>query len=111
MYSRIKSILYRVKPVFKAGLPVLYVVIFLLINAAIWWAGPWLNIDGAFPLESVTSRLIASVMFSLLWLAVWGVMQWRKLKVYHEHQARERHLEQDPIQRFEERQEEVSVHQ
>lgn len=106
MYSRIKSILYRVKPVFKAGLPVLYVVIFLLINAAIWWAGPWLNIDGAFPLESVTSRLIASVMFSLLWLAVWGVMQWRKLKVYHEHQARERHLEQDPIQRFEERQEE-----
>ncbi|KKD61744.1 type VI secretion protein IcmF [Grimontia sp. AD028] len=105
MFSKLKSLLLKMLPAMKSALPILLVAIFVLINVAIWWAGPWLKIDESHPLEPVTARLITSVIFSLFWLAAWGFLQWRKLKGYHADQARERQLQEDPIQRYEERQE------
>ncbi|OEE57683.1 type VI secretion protein IcmF [Enterovibrio norvegicus FF-454] len=105
MFSKLKSLLQKMLPAMKAGLPILLVAIFVLLNVAIWWAGPWLTINDSQPLASITARAITSVIFSLAWLALWGFLQWRKLKGYHADQARERQLEDDPIKRFEERQE------
>lgn len=90
---------------FKNVIPVLLLVIFILLNVAIWWAGPWLKIDDQQPLTSLSARAITSVIFSLSSIAVWGVLQWRKLHGFIEEKQHEKQLENDPIQRLEERQE------
>ncbi|OEE61295.1 type VI secretion protein IcmF [Enterovibrio norvegicus] len=105
MFSKLKTLLMKMLPALKASLPILLVAIFVLLNVAIWWAGPWLTIDESKPLSSVSARVITSVIFSLAWLALWGFIQWRKLKGYHAEQIREQRLQEDPIKRFEERQE------
>ncbi|KXF83017.1 type VI secretion system membrane subunit TssM [Enterovibrio coralii] len=105
MFSKLTSLLKKMVPALKSALPILLVAIFVLINVAIWWAGPWLKVDEKHPLEPLMARVITSVIFSLFWLAAWGFLQWRKLKEYHAKQDRERQLQEDPIQRYEERQE------
>ncbi|KEA65263.1 IcmF-related protein [Marinobacterium lacunae] len=92
-------------PQLKSATPILLAVIFVLVNVGIWWAGPWLNIDGQKPLESALSRTIASTIFSLSCLGCWGLVQWRRLlKVDAQKQHAER-LKVDPVRRLEERQE------
>ncbi len=56
----------------KASASVLIVATFILLNIAIWWAGPWLVIKGYQPLVTITSRALTSVIFSLSCFAVWG---------------------------------------
>lgn len=65
MWSMIKSFLRKLLPELKSALPILLVAIFVLVNVAIWWAGPWLELDGEKPLASTTARIIASTIFSL----------------------------------------------
>ncbi len=77
---------------------------FILINVAIWWAGPWLDIYGQQPLATVISRVVLSIIFSLCCFTVWGVMQWRSLQRINKDKAREDRLLEDPIKRLEERQ-------
>ncbi|MBT2912529.1 type VI secretion system membrane subunit TssM [Vibrio anguillarum] len=88
-----------------AAMPILLFSTFILLNVAIWWAGPWLEIAGNKPLESITARAVASSLFTLGALAVWGVWQWRKLQGFKAEQKREDQLRQDPIKAYEERQE------
>ncbi|MBT2959739.1 type VI secretion system membrane subunit TssM [Vibrio anguillarum] len=88
-----------------AAMPILLFSTFILLNVAIWWAGPWLEIAGNKPLESITARAVASSLFTLGALAAWGVWQWRKLQGFKAEQKREDQLRQDPIKAYEERQE------
>lgn len=105
MWSNILSIYGRARNVFGASVPGLLFAIFALVHVAIWWAGPKLEIDGEFPLASVMSRLLCSVIISLLALSLWGIYQWRKLKNVNAKQQHEQLLEQNPTQGFIERQE------
>jgi type VI secretion system protein ImpL len=105
MWNKLKILLMKVVPGLRAAMPILLVAIFVLLNVAIWWAGPWLVVGETQPLLSIMARVVTSVIFSLGCFAVWGVMQWRRLEGYREQQERERQLQDDPIQRYEERQE------
>ncbi|MDC5823427.1 type VI secretion system membrane subunit TssM [Vibrio europaeus] len=88
-----------------AALPILLFTLFILLNVAIWWAGPWLEIRGTKPLETLMARGTASALFVLLSLSGWGIWQWRKLQGFKSQQKREEQLKLDPITVYEERQE------
>ncbi|MCG9583081.1 type VI secretion system membrane subunit TssM [Vibrio tubiashii] len=88
-----------------AALPILLFTLFILLNVAIWWAGPWLEIRGTKPLETLMARGMASALFILLSLSGWGIWQWRKLQGFKSQQKREEQLKLDPITVYEERQE------
>lgn len=105
MWRFIVGLVRRLKPGMLAALPILLVTLFILLNVAIWWAGPWLEIFETKPLQSVLSRVVASGLFTLGALALWGVLQWRKLQNYQAQQKRDEQLRQDPIRVYEERQE------
>lgn len=105
MWKFIVGIVRKLKPGMVAALPILLFTTFILLNVAIWWAGPWLEVSGHKPLESVAARAVASSLFTLGAFAVWGFWQWRKLQGYQAQQKRDEQLRQDPIQLFEERQE------
>ena len=66
MLSVLKSSFKALLPSLKNILPILLVVIVVLLNVAIWWAGPWISYDEQRPLESLGHRGLASVFF--LWL-------------------------------------------
>lgn len=89
---------------FQSALPLLVAIIFILVHVAIWWAGPWLTYHGTHPLESVLSRGLASAVWTVLLLGWWGFGQWRKLNKIQEEQGHQLQLQEDPIQRYEERQ-------
>lgn len=105
MWRFIVGLVRRLKPGMLAALPILLVTLFILLNVAIWWAGPWLEIFDTKPLQSVLSRVVASGLFTLGALALWGLVQWRKLQNYQAQQKRDEQLRQDPIRVYEERQE------
>lgn len=105
MWKFIVGIVKRLKPGLAAAMPILLFTTFILLNVAIWWAGPWLVIAEQRPLESITARAVASSLFTLGALAIWGVWQWRKLQGFKAEQVREEKLRQDPIKVYEERQE------
>ncbi|ANU39451.1 type VI secretion system membrane subunit TssM [Vibrio scophthalmi] len=105
MWKFIVGIVKRLKPGFVTALPILLFTTFILLNVAIWWAGPWLVIAEQRPLASTASRAVASSLFILGTLAAWGVWQWRKLQGFKAAQVREEKLRQDPIKVYEERQE------
>lgn len=105
MWKIIVGIVKRLKPGLAAAMPILLFTTFILLNVAIWWAGPWLVIAEQKPLESITARVVASSLFTLGALAVWGIWQWRKLQGFKAEQVREEKLRQDPIKAYEERQE------
>lgn len=93
------------KPSLAAAMPILLLSLFIIVNVAIWWAGPWLDIKGNLPLDSMMERAIASSLFSLSTLALWGVWQWRKLQGFQAERKYEERLRQDPIKAYEDRQE------
>lgn len=105
MWKSIIGIVKKLKPGLAAALPILLFTLFILINVAIWWAGPWLEVRDTKPLETLTARGVASAIFALLSLSVWGIWQWRKLQGFKSEQKREEQLRQDPIAVYEERQE------
>ncbi|MEI6859666.1 MAG: type VI secretion system membrane subunit TssM [Shewanella sp.] len=105
MWSKLKSFFIKLLPEFKSALPILVVAIFVLINVAIWWAGPWLEIESEYVLASIGSRLVASTIFSLSCLALWGCFQWRKLNQYNADNKQLQLLKDDPIKGMVERQE------
>nr|WP_179946824.1 type VI secretion system membrane subunit TssM [Vibrio tritonius] len=88
-----------------SALPILLFTTFILLNVAIWWAGPWLKIYGMKPLESIMARSIASALFTLGCFGLWGLWQARKLRSFQVQQQREEQLREDPIKVYEERQE------
>ncbi|WP_408901020.1 type VI secretion system membrane subunit TssM [Photobacterium piscicola] len=104
MWNLIRSIGFRLASSFKTSLPVIMLATFILINVAIWWAGPWLDIEGQQPLTTVTSRVVLSIIFSLCCFTVWGLMQWHSLQRINKDKAHEERLVEDPIKRLEERQ-------
>lgn len=105
MWKSIIGLVKKLKPGIAAALPILLFTLFILLNVAIWWAGPWLEILGTKPLESVMARSIASALFVLLSLSAWGIWQWRKLQGFKSQQKREEQRKLDPIAKYEERQE------
>ncbi|WP_338589010.1 type VI secretion system membrane subunit TssM [Shewanella khirikhana] len=105
MWSMVKSVFKRLQPELKAALPVLIVAIIVLVNVAIWWMGPWWEYQDDRPLESVSARLIASIMFTLMCFCIWGWRQWRRLKGMEAQQQKSKQLQEDPILALEERQE------
>lgn len=105
MWSMIKSFLRKLLPELKSALPILLVAIFVLVNVAIWWAGPWLELDGEKPLASTTARIIASTIFSLSCFTIWGWVQWRRLLRIGALKVREQQLKEDPVKILVERQE------
>ncbi len=78
MWKFIVGIVRRLKPTGVAALPILLFTTFILLNVAIWGAGPWLEGAGYNPLESSMARVVASSLFTLGGLAVWGIWHWRK---------------------------------
>ncbi|OAM99901.1 type VI secretion protein IcmF [Vibrio europaeus] len=105
MWKSIIGIVKKLKPGIAAALPILLFTLFILLNVAIWWAGPWLEIRGTKPLETLMARGTASALFVLLSLSGWGIWQWRKLQGFKSQQKREEQLKLDPITVYEERQE------
>ncbi|WP_299008001.1 type VI secretion system membrane subunit TssM [uncultured Shewanella sp.] len=103
--SIMKGFLTKILPELKSALPILLAVIFVLVNVAIWWAGPWLEIEEQKPFASVAARAIFSTIFSLSCFTLWGVLQWRKVKAYAAQEIKEQQLIEDPIQGIVERQE------
>ncbi|ASA57974.1 type VI secretion protein IcmF [Vibrio gazogenes] len=105
MLKKIFGLLKKLMPSMVALVPALLLISFILINIAIWWAGPWLTIYDTKPLASITARIFASVLVFLLAAAVWGFWQWRKLQNYEAEQQKEEIFRQDPVKLMEERQE------
>nr|WP_275658693.1 type VI secretion system membrane subunit TssM [Vibrio brasiliensis] len=105
MWKSIIGLVKKLKPGIAAALPILLFTLFILLNVAIWWAGPWLEIRGVKPLETLMARSMASALFVLLSLSAWGIWQWRKLQGFKSQQKREEQLKLDPITAYEERQE------
>ncbi|MZI93097.1 type VI secretion system membrane subunit TssM [Vibrio sp. CAIM 722] len=105
MWKVIVGIVKKLKPGMVSALPILLFTAFILLNVAIWWAGPWLNIYDVKPLESITARAVASALFTLGCFGLWGLWQARKLRSFQVQQQREEQLREDPIKVYEERQE------
>lgn len=105
MWKMITGIGQKLKPALTAAMPILLFSLFVLINIAIWWMGPWLTIDKSQPLSSLTARTVACVLFSLICCSLWGVWQWRKLVRIRDEEKRALELKTDPLIQFEERQE------
>ncbi len=105
MLDQLKSAIKSCIPTLKNALPFLFVIIAILLNVAIWWAGPWIVIDGEKVLTSASQRGLASFILSLSCVALWGLFQWKKLHQIEKEQAHEKKIEDDPILRFEEKQE------
>lgn len=105
MWKYLVRIARMLKPSLAAAMPILLFCLFIIVNAAIWWAGPWLEIKGNAPLDSVLERGVVSSLFSLAVLAIWGLWQWRKLQGFKAEQKYEERLRQDPIKAYEDRQE------
>ncbi|WP_455570270.1 type VI secretion system membrane subunit TssM [Vibrio tritonius] len=105
MWKFIVGIVKKLKPGMVSALPILLFTTFILLNVAIWWAGPWLEIYGMKPLESIMARSIASALFTLGCFGLWGLWQARKLRSFQVQQQREEQLREDPIKVYEERQE------
>ena len=105
MWKSIIGLVKKLKPGIAAALPILLFTLFILLNVAIWWAGPWLEIRGTKPLETLMARGMASALFVLFSLSAWGIWQWRKLQGFKSEQKREEQRKLDPNAEFEERQE------
>ncbi|MFH0266679.1 type VI secretion system membrane subunit TssM [Vibrio rumoiensis] len=105
MWKMITGIGQKLKPAITAAMPILLFSLFILINVAIWWMGPWLTINKQQPLSSLTARVVACVVFSLICFSLWGLWQWRKLNRIREDEKRSLELKADPLLQFEERQE------
>lgn len=105
MWKLITGIGQKVKPAITPAIPILLFSLFVLVNIAIWWMGPWLNINEVKPLSSYLSRGITSLLFSLICFSAWGVWQWRKLVRIKGDEKREQELKVDPLLQLEERQE------
>jgi len=105
MWKRALGLAKKIKPSMFNMAPSLLLVLFILINVAIWFAGPWLTYHGSKPLESVSDRLITMMVFSLICIAMWGYAQWKKLQQYHAAQAQDDLFRKDPIKGYEEQQE------
>ncbi|WP_456300289.1 type VI secretion system membrane subunit TssM [Salinivibrio proteolyticus] len=104
MWKHLFKIAKKLKPGMLAAFPILLVAIFILVNVAIWWAGPWLTLGEQKPLASIAARAICSGFITLGALAIWGVWQWRKLQGFKAEQEHAERLREDPIQVYEERQ-------
>jgi type VI secretion system protein ImpL len=105
MIKILQKLLAQIAQGLKAALPILLVTIFVLLNVAIWWAGPWINISDSHPLSTVMARTLTSTIFSLACLTLWGLFQWKTLRSLQADQAHDQQLKEDPIKRFEECQE------
>jgi type VI secretion system protein ImpL len=105
MWKYIVGIARKLKPGIAAAMPILLFSIFILLNVVIWWMGPWVEISGNKPLDSITARAVTSSLFTLGSLAIWGIWQWQKLQGFKAEQKREEQLREDPIKAYEERQE------
>lgn len=105
MWKFVVGLVKKLKPTMSSALPVLLFTTFILLNVAIWLAGSWLEVSGSRPLNTVWERAQASIFFSLIAIAGWGVWQWRKLQGYYAEFRREEALREDPIKLFEQRQE------
>ncbi|TVO35879.1 type VI secretion system membrane subunit TssM [Vibrio algivorus] len=105
MWKLITGIGQKLKPAITAAIPILLFSLFVLVNIAIWWMGPWLTINEVKPLSSYLSRGVTSLLFSLMCFSSWGVWQWRKLVQIKDDEKREQELKSDPFLQSEERQE------
>lgn len=88
----------------QSSLPLLIILVFILAQVAIWWAGPWLTIKDTHPLASIMARGLASTVCTLVFIIWWGLAQWHKLHKMQASQSHQLQLQEDPIQRYEERQ-------
>lgn len=105
MWKFIVGIATKLKPGMAAALPFLLFTTFILLNIAVWFAGPWLDISGYRPLEPVSSRVVTCCFLTLGVLALWGIWQWRKLQNFKAQLNRDEQLRLDPVKVLEERQE------
>ena len=105
MFKPLLKLFAAILPSLKSAMPILLFLLFILMNIAIWMMGPWLKYEDTFPIASVFARSLVSFIFSLICFAIWGVVQWRRLKVFHQEKELERSYQEDPIQLYEERQE------
>lgn len=88
----------------KAGGSTLLFSIFAMLVFAIWWFGPKLVINGEHPLAPMLSRGLAIAVLALIFMAIWGIWQWRKLASLRADNQRETERQVDPIKRLEEQQ-------
>lgn len=105
MWEMLARIGQKMRPGITAAMPILLFSLFILINVAIWWMGPWLEIKDTQPLASVWARVFSCLIFTLMCFSLWGLWQWRKLIHIKEKEKRAAELVTDPILKFEERQE------
>ncbi|MEP7730378.1 type VI secretion system membrane subunit TssM [Marinomonas primoryensis] len=106
MFKSLVGLLKKIVPSLTAALPFLIILTIILVNAAIWWAGPWFEFDGEMPFSSISARVLTMAIFTLTCISIWGVFQWRKLAAYTEVLQKEEALKKDPVKAAEERQEE-----
>lgn len=105
MRKFISGLLKKIASSFKSAIPILLIALCVLTLVAIWWAGPMFEYEQTKPLASILSRAIASVIFVLLCLVVWGFYQWNTLNKFKATQKREDQIKVDPLLVYEERQE------
>ncbi|MFM2484441.1 type VI secretion system membrane subunit TssM [Celerinatantimonas yamalensis] len=105
LFNILKKLCSPLFTAFRSALPILIVVLFILAQIAIWWAGPWLTIGQKHPLSPLLSRGLASALCTLVFFMWWGIAQWRKLHQFQSEQSHQLQLQSDPIRRYEERQE------
>ncbi len=105
MWNFIIGLLRKLRPGVLTALPILLFGCFILLNVAIWWAGPKLELFDIKPLAPVYSRILASGLLTLGSLAVWLVWQWKKIRRFQVEQKNEEQIRLDPILVYEKRQE------
>ncbi|WP_232312688.1 hypothetical protein [Enterovibrio coralii] len=104
MFSKLKSVFSALMPSIRASLPILMFLLLVILIVAIWAVGSWLTVYDYRPLDTLGEKALTTAMLLLIWAAVWGVRQWRKLTIYQQKARREFELQEDPIKRFEEQQ-------
>ena len=104
LFNKIKSIFRKIVPFLKNGVPLLLLIFCIVVVAAIWFAGPWLTIEGKTPLKGAWPRSFAIFFFLLFCACCWGIQQARRLNKLIKKQKKEKVIEEDPIKGIELRQ-------
>jgi len=87
----------------KNSIPVLLFLGFILSLAGIWWLGPKLEINEAYPLQPLMPRILATVIIVLIAVVIFTIYSQRRLKAFE--QARMDSEEKNPARPYIEAQE------
>ena len=78
-----------IAPYLKVATPTVLLVLFIAAHIFMWWKGPSITISGETPFASITSRVLFSIILTLVVLIGVGFMQRREVQRYYQDKKKE----------------------